>query len=236
VCALRQLIAPIARPVRDRAEVVADRLRGVRRDTTDSLQGAFTEIYRRRSWTGESVSGPGSDDAETAAIREALPAIFRELSIRTLVDVPCGDANWITRLGYPFDAYTGIDIVAALVADIAERHAGAGRTFLVGDLCNDPLPRADAVLCRDCLVHLPVDAIHAALANVKRSGATWLLTTTFPDHRSNPDIRPGRWRPLNLQAPPFSLPAPERLIAERFTRDARFADKALGVWRVSSLP
>ena len=234
--ALRQLIAPIARPVRNRAEVIVDRVRGVRRNTTDSLQGAFTRIHDHRSWGGDSVSGPGSDDVGTAAIREALPGVFDELGILTIVDVPCGDGDWITRLDYRFERYTGIDIVASLVAAATIRHAAPAREFLVGDLCNDHLPRADAILCRDCLVHLPVDAVRAALANVKRSGATWLLTTTFPDHRANQDIRPGRWRPLNLQAQPFSLPAPERLISERFTGNPRHADKALGVWRVADLP
>ena len=48
-----------------------------------------------------------------------------------------------------------------------------------------------------------------AFANLRRSGATWLLTTTFLEHHENADIEYGDWRMLNLTCAPFNLPAPE---------------------------
>ena len=124
-------------------------------------------------------------------------------------------------------------MVPAVVEAAAAAHGGPGREYLVGDLIRDPLPQADLVLCRDCLVHLPFAEGMEALANIRRSGATWLLATTFPARESNADIRMGRWRPLNLCRPPYSLPEPEQLVNERFAADPRFADKSLGLWRLA---
>jgi hypothetical protein len=42
---------------------------------------------------------------------------------------------------------------------------------------------------------------------------------------------------LNLQLPPFNFPAPLRLIEENCTEDGgKYADKSLGLWRLSDLP
>ena len=42
----------------------------------------------------------------------------------------------------------------------------------------------------------------------------------------------GDWRPLNLERPPFNLPAPALLLNEGCTEGGdTFADKSLGLWR-----
>jgi hypothetical protein len=95
----------------------------------------------------------------------------------------------------------------------------------------------DLVLCRDCLVHLSFANIHHAIANLKRSGTCWLLTTTFPDASANRDIDDGDWRVLNLQYAPFLFPAPLAVINEGCTEaGGDYADKSLALWRVGDLP
>ena len=138
----------------------------------------------------------------------------------------------MAELDYPHELYTGLDVVPAVVEAAAAAHGSATREYRVGDLIRDLLPKADLMLCRDCLVHLPRAEGQEALANVRRSGATWLLATTFPARETNPDIRMGRWRPINLGRPPYALGEPEQLVSERFTADPRFADKSLGLWRI----
>jgi hypothetical protein len=51
----------------------------------------------------------------------------------------------------------------------------------------DALPPCGAILCRDCLVHLSFGNIERAVANFRRSGAVWLIATTFPEWRTNAD-------------------------------------------------
>ena len=108
------------------------------------------------------------------------------------------------------------------------------RAFHVGDVLTESLPKADVVLCRDCLVHFSARNVRRAVANIIRSGSTYLLTTTFPRRHSNRTIVTGDWRPLNLCAAPFNFPQPLQVISEEHPEP--YADKSLGLWRISDLP
>ena len=199
------------------------------------LQARFAKIYATNLWGGESTrSGVGSTLDETALIRRQIPLLLHELGARTLLDLPCGDFAWMARTDLGGVDYTGADIVPDVIAENNARYAGPHRRFLHLDLTRDPLPPADVVLCRDCPVHLSFDNIFRALANIRGSGAKYLLATTFTgDAIVNEDIVDGDWRLLNFQLPPFSLPPPLALIVEGCTEQAgAFADKALGLWRV----
>jgi len=200
--------------------------------------GVFSYIYANNVWgSDESVSGPGSADDATARLRAGIPPLLRDLGVRTLLDAPCGDFGWLSRTDLHGVRYIGLDIVPELVARNSRTFAKRNRRFLAGDLINDPLPGADAILCRDCLVHLSFDQIFAAFANMRASGARYLLSTTYVEIDANEDAATGDWRPLNLTLPPFGLPEPEALIVEGCEEgDGAYADKSLGLWRVADLP
>jgi hypothetical protein len=197
----------------------------------------FSEIYRANGWGGqESVSGPGSSLSETEILSRELSTLFAELGVRTLVDAPCGDMNWMRRMPYPFDRFYGIDIAPEIIIGLRGQSWTDRYEFICADITEYPLPKADAILCRDALVHLPYLMVDAFVANVKRSGIPYLLTTTFPG-RENQDIFVGEWRPLNLEGAPFGWPAPFRLIRERAEDPSDpYNDKSLAAWRVSDIP
>jgi hypothetical protein len=204
-----------------------------------SLAARFERIRHTNLWgAATSVSGVGSEDAATAAIRGALPGLLRRLAARSLLDAPCGDAGWIMTCVQGLD-YTGVDIVPSLIATNMRRAARgeiAGR-FALADITRDSLPSADAILCRDCLVHLSFDNISRAVVQFRASGAHWFLTTTFPEWDVNSDCEDGDWRALNLQRPPFNWPAPLELINERCDEgDGGWRDKSLGLWRLTDIP
>jgi hypothetical protein len=203
------------------------------------LAARFERIERTNLWgAASSVSGLGSEDPATAAIRDALPALLHRLGARSLLDAPCGDAGWIGRVTLDLD-YTGIDIVPSLIAANNERAARgelAGR-FLVADITRDALPPADIILCRDCLVHLGFDNIARAIKNFRASGARFLLVTTFLEWDGNRDCDDGDWRALNMEKAPFNWPEPRELINERCEEGAGgWRDKSLGLWRLDELP
>jgi hypothetical protein len=203
------------------------------------LAARFERIQSTNLWgAATSVSGLGSEDRATAAIREALPQLLSRLGLRSLLDAPCGDAGWIGGLTREV-AYTGIDIVPSLIEANRERAARgelSGR-FLVADITRDALPRADMILCRDCLVHLSFENIDRAIAGFRASGAQFLLVTTFPDWADNHDCEDGDWRALNMERAPFDWPAPRELINERCEEGAGgWRDKSLGLWRLDELP
>jgi SAM-dependent methyltransferase len=201
------------------------------------MESAFREAYRANAWGDpESVSGPGSGIARTAAFRDEIPPLLRDLHATSMLDVGCGDFNWMRLVDLPVERYLGIDIVPELVEQ-NRRHADRKHAFMLADFTRAELPRTDVILCRDCLVHFAFADVWAALANFARSGSRWLLTTTFVDPgRVNADIATGDWRPLNLQLPPFNFPAPERMIDERCLHTGGiYVDKRLALWRLEGL-
>jgi hypothetical protein len=216
-------------PVLRRLSGLEHRLRVMGKPTAQ----VFEEIYDKTLWgNDDSVSGQGSSLAQTEAVRAALPGLLRELGCRSMLDIPCGDFHWMSTIDLDID-YTGGDIVAALVAKDEEKFGSARRRFVRLDLTTDALPAVDLVLCRDCLPHLAVAQVKKALANLQRSGATYLLTTTFDGRTKNTDIPTGMFRPINLELPPFSLGKPVRVIDERCPTPG-FGDKRLALWRIGS--
>jgi hypothetical protein len=186
-------------PVLAHQRFVADR-----ENFTDlDLAARFERILTTNLWgAATSVSGLGSEDPATAAIREALPPLLQRLGVRSLLDAPCGDAGWIGRCRLGID-YLGVDIVPSLIAANrrrAERGELAGR-FVTADITRDELPPADLILCRDCLVHLSFQNIARAVARFRASGARFLLATTFPEWEDNRDCAtPGLRRRLRSWA------------------------------------
>lgn len=203
------------------------------------LAERFRRIHRTNLWgAAGSVSGLGSEDDATAGLRQQLPRLLRALGATSLLDAPCGDGGWMSGLDTGL-SYTGIDIVPELIDDLRGRteQAGIPRSYLLADITRDSLPRADAILCRDCLVHLSFKNIRAALANFKRSGSEWLITTTFPELGTNTDCEDGDWRALNFELAPFNWGPPAELLVEGCTEaDGGWADKSLGAWRIEKLP
>jgi SAM-dependent methyltransferase len=190
----------------------------------------FTRYYRNNRWgDAHSVSGRGSNLEGTEVIRQELPGLLARHGIRTLLDVPCGDGFWMRQTDLCVEQYIGADIVPDVISTLTDTARDHER-YLCADVTSDPLPRADAVLCRDLLVHLSYGMAKQALRNMKSSGATHLATTTFPG-AENVDISTGMWRKLDLEADPFCFPPPLEQIVEDPEKG-----KALGLWSFSELP
>jgi SAM-dependent methyltransferase len=190
------------------------------------------ELLRRE----ESPSGPGSSSAQTATLRRVLPDLLQTLGVRSLLDAGCGDFNWMRQVELNLEQYFGVDIVDDLIARNRQRYGRPQREFLCLDLAWVDLPHADAVLCRDTLVHYSLADAQAILRNLKRTDARYLLATTFPPRGANEDIAIGGWRPLDMEAAPFNFPRPVHLILENCTEmGGRYSDKSLAVWELNNL-
>ena len=227
-CSLRKFAGPVYRMLQRRSgQRLAKRF--------GTAEERFRHIYETNHWNhAESVSGPGSSLEETGPIRRELPMLLKELGATSLLDLPCGDFHWMQHTDLAGIDYIGGDLVGELIERNQAGHARGGVSFRKLDLIHDTLPAVDAVLCRDCLVHLSFADAQAALANVARSGAKWLLTTSFPGVERNNDITTGQWRPINLMLSPFNLPESKKVITENCT-ETEFADKTLSLWAVESL-
>jgi hypothetical protein len=201
-----------------------------------SLEQRFRRIHDTNLWGAvASASGLGSEMDATAVLRAELPWLFNKLSIASLLDAPCGDAGWVNRANLGV-RYVGVDIVPSLIERLQARAAGGEikGEYHLADITRDPLPRCDAVLCRDALVHLSFANIERAVANFKASGAVWLIMTTFPEWQSNGDCEDGDWRALNFERAPFDWGPPLELLNEHcLEAGGGWRDKSLGVWRLN---
>ena len=200
-------------------------------------QRLFEKMYNINHWGNiESRSGPGSNLVNSSIIRRELPKLISELKAKSILDIPCGDFYWMKLVDLHETKYIGADIVRPMIEQHIRLFPSEYRRFVVCDLLNDPLPIADVVLCRDCLPHLSFSDIQKAFYNIRRSGTSYLITSTYPDRSENTDIETGRFRPLNLMAPPFNFPPPVKLINEGYSDSHNnCGDKSIAVWKISDL-
>lgn len=175
----------------------------------------------------ETSCGKGSTLAETEGLRSLLPGLLRDLDVRHLIDVPCGDLNWMAEVDLSGVSYDGIDIDVSRLM-VAAGNSGRLNALLVrlteADVLRRSLPRGDAVLCRDFFQHLPTPLVWTVLERFLASGAMWLLATSH-DVPVNLDLATiGGFRPLNLLIEPFSFLPIEQI------EDPSGSGRILGVW------
>lgn len=198
----------------------------------------FRSIYRSGGFShdAESVSGVGSELAHTVEVRKNLPVLLERYQIKSMIDGPCGDFNWIKHIDLDGINYLGIDIVDELIQKNVALYSSINISFRAMDIVVDALPKSDLFLCRDCFIHLTLSDAMKAIKNIKESGATWFLATSFPAVNSNKPLGKKFFRPINLQIPPFSFPPPVYSIDEKCIIDrGLYKDKILGLWLLSDL-
>lgn len=167
----------------------------------------------------ETLCGAGTMLKNTTNVRGWLPLLLDDLNIDRLLDVPCGDFNWMSQTDLSHVHYIGCDYdpihcdVAAKRAS-SEGYAPRSKTIVELDLLRDPLPPADLILCRDFLQHIPFASIAKVIDAFRSSECEWLLTTSHLVS-SNDDIESaGQFRPLNLMLAPFLFPCPQKYIED----------------------
>ena len=204
-----------------------------RRFFSKSIESTFSNIYLSNYWgSHESVSGEGSTISQTYRIRETLPIILEKYRINTLLDIPCGDFNWLSQIDLNSFQYIGGDIVYEIIKKNLKIFSGNKRTFKIIDITKDTLPSSDLLLCRDCLVHFSYRNIFKTFQNIKKSEIQYLLTTNFHARNFNRNILTGGWRPINLTKSPFNFPKPLEIIIEK---NNDYYDKSLALWKINDL-
>lgn len=205
---------------------------------TDYLKGSradrFRTIYREKRWSGgredrPSQSGNGSTLPATENLRNWLPAYLRKIETKTLLDIGCGDYYWMKTVDLPCH-YIGGDIVEDVIADDQKTYGDETHNFIVLDASTDSLPEADTILCREMLFHLSFADGLAALKNIRRSSARYLMATTDPTIQFNADVPTGAFRDVNLSIAPYNLGEP--IEAER-DGDGSNPRRVIAVWKLA---
>lgn len=198
----------------------------------------FTNYYKNNSWNGkESLSGPGSDYEQTKFLIPELEILLNSLNISSMLDVPCGDFNWMKKVNLNGIKYHGGDIVEDVIKRNVKKYSSANIKFSVIDIVNDKLPKSDLIMVRDCLVHLNTNDVFKAINNIKDSESKYLLTTNFTwKHiKNNIEIKTGEWRRINFQEDPYNFNTPKEMIVEGNIQ-SNDRDKTMSLWLIKDIP
>mmetsp|Transcript_6225 Transcript_6225/g.17371 ORF Transcript_6225/g.17371 Transcript_6225/m.17371 type:complete len:323 (-) Transcript_6225:129-1097(-) len=190
---------------------------------TGSISAAFSRIYAEKEWlarpNAQALSGLGSSEEATGAFREYLETFLKERHFASVVDAGCGHwpSGYQRCMHWQNVHYTGIDVVDDVLAenkayfDDRRRadHGFASTSFQRGDLCEE-LPRADLLLVKDVLMHLPNQAVHAFLeSNVNSSAPRFRAVLVVQNDMPMPvrrsiNIEPGQLMSFDISQPPFN--------------------------------
>jgi GT2 family glycosyltransferase len=208
------------------------------------LTETFTKVYDNNIWgSKETKSGYGSELKQAVNLVKQMPKICKKHGITGMIDIGCGDFNWMKKIAPSLQNYLGIDIVQEMIDKNTEKHGNNKIKFEYNHfpywLINFYDKKYNAVLFADIFVHLPYFISLAYINAVKKTGIEYMFATTFTDFHSNKDIsiEETGWRPLNLQDEPFNLDKPLELMQynEPYIEDEDKIknDKYIGLWKIN---
>lgn len=201
-----------------------------------SVEETFNMIKNENFWSSkESISGPGSELKHTKTLVVELDQLFKSYKVESLMDIPCGDFNWMQNVNLKSINYLGADIVEEIIEQNRVKYASDSIKFKVLDIITSDLGKHDVIITRDCLVHFSYPNIVKTIKNIKRSKSKYLLMTTFPNIVKNKDIFTGEWRPLNFNIYPFFFANPIALVNESYLGEAKYKSKSMGLWEINDL-
>jgi SAM-dependent methyltransferase len=192
----------------------------------DTREEVFDRIFDQNLWQAkESRSGAGSSIKVTSLLRRSLSTIIGAYNVRTVVDVGCGDYNWMQHVVGDL-GYLGIDISPKVIEFCKDNHEDDTPRFVVYDPSRRGLIKwsPDLVIIRDVLVHLS----NKEAGTILDAALSWrprlLAITHFPIDK-NLETETPIWRPTAMNRPPFNLPDPDLLLTDEVHKY-----KCLGVW------
>lgn len=177
----------------------------------DSTEEIFTDIYETKYWgadsKGKGTSGIGSTQRTTEIYCPFLQIFLRGHQIRTVVDIGCGDWTFSRTMDWSGIDYTGIDIVKSVIKRDQRKYGTRAIRFIHGNGLEMDLPKADLLICKDVLQHLPNEDVQKLTAQFHKFKYCLITNDVDPITLTsdNPQIKPGEYRLLDLSQPPFSI-------------------------------
>jgi SAM-dependent methyltransferase len=177
---------------------------------------AFVEygLQQKQDGKRESASGPGSSLVTAEPCLNLLNEIIPKLGITSILDLGCGDWNWMQNAAWrsnPNVRYEGWEAHEGLVNTLNASFGNERTSFRVGDLTTEAFPKVDLIICRDVFFHLPLHISEGVIRRIRANGGLF-LSTSFLDEASNSGIGRaylkiqnwGFYR-INLDISPFDL-------------------------------
>lgn len=198
-----------------------------------SNKGIATHRWKHFTKKGWCPCGVGSTVSATKEIRGFIERVVRDYNIKTISDAPCGQFDlWTHLVDFQDAKYVGYDITDELIEHNRNRYPNI--SFYEFNIVKQVLPKTDLIICRDCLFHLSDAFIIKALENFKKSGSSYLMSSTYNWVKQNKELnRPELkqeygYRPINLVLAPYSMGPYIDSVFE-----PRCKNRTVGLWRLN---
>lgn len=163
----------------------------------------FDNIYTTNSWGFG--SGHGSLPSVTRVYRRFIEEFIINNSIGSVVDLGCGDWQFSKLIDWSNVRYLGLDIVPSIINTNQQKFGSKNVKFKLLSKPNDEIPKADLLLVKDVLQHLPNRNVHSFIKNTLPNYKYSLITNcSKPRNTTNTNIKTGGFRPISLGAEPFN--------------------------------
>jgi hypothetical protein len=156
----------------------------------------------------ETYSGPGSLLENTDNLVEELSKFIKEKNITSMIDAPCGDFNFMSKVDLSSVEYHGYDVSENAVKMCKSKRSDLD--FQVKDISKDRLPYADLIFIKDLFLHLSFFSIQSILDNVVNSGCKYFAVSRYSNGREvNKDQNSGLGcRAIEVTTSPFNFSYP----------------------------
>ncbi len=203
-------------------------------EITNQIKDVINKLpmYKQMQPRLGTLSGDGSQLCTTETVRRELPVIFKKYGIKSVTDAPCGDFFWMQYVDLGGIDYIGYDAIDEIVAANITKFERSGVHFEQLDILNNIVRQSDLIICRDFLFHISNADICNVLANFKKSGSTYLLSTTFTYITVNKDKSSDDYdsRPINLMVEPLNLGQPIYSFVEEHPECRH---RSMSLWKIN---
>lgn len=200
----------------------------------------FSEILNSKFWSaGETICGSGSKKENTHSVVSFLDEFIEEKKITSILDLGCGDLNWIGESIKNLKRYIGVDLGFEMLEKNGDNFPNF--KFHKKDILsfmsefNEKNGQIEVIICRDVLVHLDIEYVKSFLQEVSNSKALYFITTSFPESYTNSEIQSGQWRPIDITKEPFNFEYPYSRVSEEYSgwgEDKLYKDKSIYVFNL----
>lgn len=122
-------------------------------DVTGLYPNEFEDVYRLGGFDGEG-SGVGSKAKYCWDYVTFLQQFLAKHSVRSVLDVGCGDWQFSQFIDWTGINYTGMDVVRQVIDSNRDKFDYPRIKFVYGDALVDEIPPADLLIVKDVIHHL----------------------------------------------------------------------------------
>lgn len=176
-----------------------------------NFESAQEYIKMKRSHGEQSLCGSGSWKEQARDAQEFIQEKIIEHQYESILDLGCGDWNWMEEIDFKGAKYLGVDADAEMIYNNSVKYAFNEISFRCADIFKMDIPEVDLVICRDVLFHVRPELAVCLINKLKQRSRLHFISTSFNREKKNQEprkyckIEDWFYYRINLLTEPFNL-------------------------------